>query len=492
MSEFSPELATPVSRIINSIVQSNEWPSQWKMEFVTAIGKIPLPETEDDLRPISLTPFFSKVTEHFLVMWLLTYIGDKIDFRQYGGCKGNSISHYLIELINFILLNQDSNAQTAILACLVDFSKAFNRQNHNLLVTKLSDMGCPGWLLKVVIAFLTNRRMVVRHKGKQSSVKSLPGGGPQGTLLGLFLFLVLINDAGFSGQLNNAGELATSKRNIKSVNQIHLKYVDDLTLAESVNLKDKLVYVPDRPQPDSFHSRTGHSLANEHSAVYKQLMETSTYATNNEMKLNFKKTKLMLFNPCTSVDFMPNFLLENHEIELVEEIRLLGLILRSDMKWTTNTEHIVKKAYKKLWVVRRLKELGASEQELIDIYIKQVRSILELAVPAWQGAITQAERDEIERVQKAAFHIALGDDYQSYRNALKYFEMDSLENRRQKLCKKFARKAVINPKHQKWFKLNTVTVDTRQKHPKFCEVIAQKEIYKKSPLGYLTGLLNSE
>ena len=54
------------------------------------------------------------------------------------------------------------------------------------------------------------------------------------------------------------------------------------------------------------------------------------------------------------------------------------------------------------------------------------------------------------------------------------------------------RKAVINPKHQKWFKLNTVTVDTRQKHPKFCEVIAQKERYKKSPLGYLTGLLNSE
>ena len=145
------------------------------MKFVTAIGKIPLPDTEDDLRPISLTPFFSKVTEHFVVMWLLTYIGDKIDFRQYGGCKGNSITHYLIEFINFILLNQDSNAQTAILACLVDFSKAFNRQNHNLLISKLSEMGCPGWLLKVVIAFLTNRRMVVRHKGKQSSVKSLPG-----------------------------------------------------------------------------------------------------------------------------------------------------------------------------------------------------------------------------------------------------------------------------------------------------------------------------
>ena len=92
VQEFGPELATPVNCIINNIVQSCEWPGQWKQEWVTPIGKIPTPETEDDLRPISLTPFFSKVTEHFVVMWLLDYIGHLIDFRQYGGTKGNSIT----------------------------------------------------------------------------------------------------------------------------------------------------------------------------------------------------------------------------------------------------------------------------------------------------------------------------------------------------------------------------------------------------------------
>ena len=151
-------------------------------------------------------------------MWLLKYIGEQIDFRQYGGTKGNSITHYLIEFINFILLNQDSTDQIAVLACMVDFSKAFNRQNHNLLITKLSDMGVPAWLLKVVMAFLSKRSMTVRYKGKLSSSKSLPGGGPQGTLLGLLLFLVLINDAGYEGQKNNIGELLTSKRNIKQSN----------------------------------------------------------------------------------------------------------------------------------------------------------------------------------------------------------------------------------------------------------------------------------
>ena len=121
--------------------------------------------------------------EQFVVMWLLEVIGDKGDFRQYGGTKGNSISHYLIEFINFILYNQDSQEPTAVLACLVDFSKAFNRQDHNILIKKLSDMGVPLWLLKLVIAFLEERSMVVRYKGETSSPRLLPGGSPQGTLL---------------------------------------------------------------------------------------------------------------------------------------------------------------------------------------------------------------------------------------------------------------------------------------------------------------------
>ena len=209
-------------------------------------------------------------------------------------------------------------------------------------------MGCPGWLLKIVIAFLTDRQMVVRYKGKKSSVKSLPGGGPQGTLLGLFLFLVLINDTGFKGQENNVGEHATRKRNVKAVNQIHLKYVDDLSLAETINLSEKLEFAPDRVQPDTFHARTGHVLPPESSAVYNQLTQTSIYAYENQMKINDKKTKLMVFNPCTSLDFMPEFKLGDNQLEVVDEMRLLGLILRTDMSWKSNTEHIVSKAYKKL------------------------------------------------------------------------------------------------------------------------------------------------
>ena len=88
---------------------------------------------------------------------------------------------------------------------MVDFSKAFDRQDHTILITKLSGMN------KIVISFLSNRKMVVRYKGAMSGLKELPGGSPQGTMLGLLLFLVLINDVGFTNQENNIGEQITRR-----------------------------------------------------------------------------------------------------------------------------------------------------------------------------------------------------------------------------------------------------------------------------------------
>ena len=186
----------------------------------------------------------------------------------------------------------------------------------------------------MAIAFVSVIRMLVKYKGKESTVKHLPGGGPQGTLLGLLLFLVLINDGGFEGQENNTEERITSKRNMRVANGIHLKYVDDLTLAEAINLPKNVVSLGDNesPQHDMLHARTGHvlTLDVDNSKVHKQLVKTLEYAKANAMKIYYKKTKVMLFNPCTYIDFMPEISLDNNKLEVVEEIRLLGLIIRSD------------------------------------------------------------------------------------------------------------------------------------------------------------------
>ena len=75
------------------------------------------------------------------------------------------------------------------------------------------------------------------------------------------------------------------------VNNLHLKYVDDLTLAEAIHLPDKLIKVPERERqlPDMFHARTGHVLPPANSQVYKQLQRTEEYAKLNDMVINYEK-----------------------------------------------------------------------------------------------------------------------------------------------------------------------------------------------------------
>ena len=187
---------------------------------------------------------------------------------------------------------------------------------------------------------------------------------------------------------------------------------------------------------------------------------------------------------------MPDLEIDGTELEVMENIKLLGIIIQSDMKWKSNTSNLVNKSNKKLWMIRRLKYLGAEQDDLVDIYVKHVRSILELAVPAWQGAITQSECFDLERVQKSALHIILGGKYESYSQALEITGLQNLELRRQNLCLKFERKAESHWKHKRWFKPNSNPVDTRQLKTKYKSVHFKHRRFRDSPISYLTSLLN--
>ena len=107
VKEFPIELAKPVASLFRSIMKTNKWPNKWAIEHGLALKKVKVPATESDVRIISLTSFWSKCMESFVIEWLNEAIGDKIDFTQYGGLKGQSTSHYLIDLVTFVLYNQD-------------------------------------------------------------------------------------------------------------------------------------------------------------------------------------------------------------------------------------------------------------------------------------------------------------------------------------------------------------------------------------------------
>ena len=74
------------------------------------------------------------------------------------------------------MYNQNITNIHAVLAVTIDFSKALNRQNHNILISLLSELGVPGWLLRIIIGFLENRELQVSYKGETSERKNLPGG----------------------------------------------------------------------------------------------------------------------------------------------------------------------------------------------------------------------------------------------------------------------------------------------------------------------------
>ena len=100
------------------------------------------------------------------------------------------------------------------------------------------------------------------------------------------------------------------------------------------------------------------------------------------------------------------------------------------------------------------------------------------------------EKLDIERVQKVALHIILGDQYLNYSNALKITNLETLETRRDKLCKKFAKKAEKDKKFQMWFK-SKPELPTRQDNDKYWKTLARTTRLKKSPISHLTNILNS-
>ena len=208
------------------------------------------------------------------------------------------------------------------------------------------------------------------------------------------------------------------------------------------------------------------------------------------MKINKEKTKVMKFNMRKKYDFPVRLSLENNEyLEVVDNCKLLGTIISSDLKWEKNTKNLIKKTMSSMWMLRRLKNQGLSIEEMLEVYCLEIRSKLELACPLWHSAITLKEKNDIERIRKIAFHIILGRRYSTYQQALDTLGQDTLELRRQKQTDKFSRKYSRDPRQNKNFRkiINT----TRAKDSKkFYVPYYRTARYEKSAVPYFLKLLN--
>ena len=127
--------------------------------------------------------------------------------------------------------------------------------------------------------------------------------------------------------------------------------------------------------------------------------------------------------------------------------------------------------------------------QMFDVYSKEVRSILEMAVPVWHPGLTRQQSTDIENVQKMAMKIILQDKYVSYPLACSTLATKTLEERRLQLCAKFAAKNVKSS-NSFFTKLNP-SVNTRQPSNLVKEYRCNTVRYQKSSLPFLASLINT-
>ncbi|XP_071485120.1 uncharacterized protein [Diadema antillarum] len=212
ITEFAYELSNPLTHLINASFNETTVPKQWKRAIIVPIPKKPKPSIED-LRPVSLTDHFSKIAEKFITRWLTSSISSSIDPSQFGNRKGHATAHYLIDILNTIFRNADKPKTVSTLVA-VDFSKAFDRINHNIAISKMLEMNAPPAVVAWICSFLSSREQCVRYMSTYSDWLEVSAGAPQGTLLGPVIFLCMINDA------------------CRDSAHPSWKYVDDLSLLE--------------------------------------------------------------------------------------------------------------------------------------------------------------------------------------------------------------------------------------------------------------------
>ena len=477
-------IAIPASVIFNTITSTSSYPSCWKIERQVAIPKTYPPEDENDLRNIAKTPFLSKVYESFLAEWLLIYIRPYLDPNQCG-MKGLSITHYLIKLLHFIHSSLDMKKPHAVLAACIDLSKAFNRVDHSLVIQDLYDMKTPPWLLRIVVSYLSSRTMTLTYKGAESGIKELPAGTPQGAFMGGLIFMIKVNGIFLRPSIPRIPLLSDAS-------SVTVEYVDDATAASRINLKTYLV--PDnssRPRPLNFRERCQLVLPSENNPLQYIISEAEKFTKDNKMLINKNKTQVIMFSRSRTLDFPPELTFEDGSLlKVVSEMKLLGVYITEDLKWKRNTDFIVSKAKQKIWIIRRLIQFKLSVQELFDVYNKEIRSILEFAVPVWHSGLTRKQSASIESVQKLCFKLILRHQYTTYLAACNFFSTDTLQQRRRAICLKFAKKN-IKGEHS-FFTFPVQNERLRPRKILVNQFRCNTAQFERSSLPFLASLLNAE
>ena len=214
----------------------------------------------------------------------------------------------------------------------------------------------------------------------------------------------------------------------------------------------------------------GYYIPAENLRTQQYLDKIFEWTEANQMILNNKKSKIMIFNFTRDFPVSARAALENEILEIIHETKLLGVLLDDELSWDRNTMSLVRRANSRMRLLHKLVEFDVPIPDLIQIYTLFIRSIVEQSCVVWHSSLTVENSQDLERIQKNALKIILKDQYTSYSDALKHVGLDMLSERREKLCLTFARNCVKNESTKDMFPLNENFTNMSTRNPELFQV----------------------
>lgn len=390
----TPQIIDHVTNLINSCLEVGYFPRPWRESVVCPIPKKPNPETTQDLRPISLLPIISKVLERIVYVQISQYISDNniLPSQQSGFREGHSTVTALLNITDNIIRALDK--KLAVIMIALDYSKAFDVIDHDLLVAKLKFYGCNDVVLSFFKSYLWNRSQRVRIDGNYSVPDKIISGVPQGSILGPLLFLLYTSD------LSHVVEWS----------EVY-QYADDTQLVHCFD-------------PD--HS----GLACEH--INADLSSILQYSTEHNLTINPNKTKLLLFaHRKRRAGIENNICIEIGGVRLsfTNKVKILGLNIDSSLRFQDHISAILQKCY------LRMRLLYANRYILNFKTRKKlsnslVLSILNYSLIVYYPCLDKITQLKLQRVQNTCvrfvWNLRKFDHISGYINQLQWLKMSLL------------------------------------------------------------------
>ena len=232
-------------------------------------------------------------------------------------------------------------------------------------------------------------------------------------------------------------------------------------------------------------------LPPESFATQNHLNYISNWTKENKMKLNEAKSNYLVFSR-SKESFNTRLTINGKNLERISVTQLVGVLISEDLTWSRNCKEICKRAYSRLSMLTKLKYVGVSREDLLDIYILFIRSVTEYCAVVFHSSLTQENSRKLEQIQKTCLKVILGEDYVDYESALSICGIQTLADRREQRCLDFTLKCTKHERNRRMFPANPQYNNRVRGSEPYQVNFGNTERYKKSAIPYCQRLLNKQ